>query len=163
MTKSHQTLKKHTTKYIHSSPATATTSRRRAVKHVPLGGPYSHPSFIDRGFVENGLITSREVNEARWPHTCSRPCAFQAKKIGKKRHGKKSAPPKTHHVIQSSPTTACNSRPHLIQHVRRVRPYSPASIGQGLVEIRLVQLSQSVKTTNVTHTLTDTQTDRQAS
>ena len=54
-TKSHQTLKKHTTKYIQSSPATATTSRRRAVKHVPLVSPYSHSSSIDPGFVEIGL------------------------------------------------------------------------------------------------------------
>ena len=54
-TKSHQTLKKHTTKYIHSSPAPATTSRRRAVKYVPLGSPYSHSSPIDLGFVEIGL------------------------------------------------------------------------------------------------------------
>ena len=28
------------------------------------------------------LTTSREVNEARWPHTC-RPCAFEKKKTGK--------------------------------------------------------------------------------
>ena len=48
-------LRKHTTKYIHSSPATATTSRRRAVKHVPLGSPYSHSSSIDLGYVEIGL------------------------------------------------------------------------------------------------------------
>ena len=54
-TKSHQTLKKHTMKYIHSSPATATTSRRRAGKHVPLVSPYSHSSSIDPGFVEIGL------------------------------------------------------------------------------------------------------------
>ena len=54
-TKSHQTLKKHTTKYIHSSPATATTSRRRAVKHAPLGSPYSHSSSIDLEFVEIAL------------------------------------------------------------------------------------------------------------
>ena len=53
--KSHQTLKKHTTKYIHSSPATATTSRRHAVKHVPLGSPHSHSSSTDLGFVEIGL------------------------------------------------------------------------------------------------------------
>ena len=53
--KSHQTLIKHTTKYIHSSPTTATTSRRRAVKHVLLGSPYSHSSSIDLGFVEIGL------------------------------------------------------------------------------------------------------------
>ena len=54
-TKSHQTQKKHTTKYIHSSPATATTSRWRAVKHVPLGSPYSHSSSTDLGSVEIGL------------------------------------------------------------------------------------------------------------
>ena len=30
-------------------------------------------------------ITSREVNEARRPHTCSRPCAFEQKKNEKKR------------------------------------------------------------------------------
>ena len=54
-TKYHQTLKKHTMKYIHSSPATATTPRRRAVKHVPLGSPHWHPSFIDIGIVEIGL------------------------------------------------------------------------------------------------------------
>ena len=29
---------------------------------------------------KNGLITSREVNDSRWPHTCSRPCAFEEKK-----------------------------------------------------------------------------------
>ena len=46
---------KHTTKYLHSSPATATTSRWRAGKHVPLGNPYSHSSSIDLGFVEIGL------------------------------------------------------------------------------------------------------------
>ena len=52
---SHQTLTKHTTKYFHSNPATATTSTRRAVKHVPLSSPYSHSSSIDLGFVEIGL------------------------------------------------------------------------------------------------------------
>ena len=58
-TKSHQTLKKHTTTYIHSSRATAATSRRRAVKYVPLGSPYSHSSSIDLGFVEIGLACIR--------------------------------------------------------------------------------------------------------
>ena len=55
-TKSHQTSTNHTTKYIHSSPATATTSRRRVVKHVPLGSPYSHSFCIDLGYVEIGLV-----------------------------------------------------------------------------------------------------------
>ena len=45
------------------------------------------------------------------------------------------------------------------KHVSRVSPYSPASIDHGFVEIGFAQLSQSVKTTNVTQTLT--QTDRQ--
>ena len=37
------------------------------------------------------MCTSREVNEARWPHTCSRPCAFEEKKTAKK-IAKKSRP-----------------------------------------------------------------------
>ena len=65
------------------------------------------------------------------------------------------AVPKTHHEIDSSPATATTSRRHAAKHVPRVSPYSPASIDPGFVEIGLVQLSQSVKTTNVTHTYTD--------
>ena len=104
---------------IHSNSATATTSRRRATKHVPRVSPYS-PASIDLGFVEIGLVqlsqsvkprmlmlhidrqdrettnsyimqhccthpgTSREVNEARRPHSCSRRCAFEEKTRGKK-------------------------------------------------------------------------------
>ena len=70
----------------------------------------------------------------------------------KKKNTEKSAPPKTHHEIRSSPVIASNSRRHARKHVPRVSPYSPASIDPGFVEIGLVQLSQSVKTTNVTHT-----------
>ena len=40
---------------IHSSPATVTTSRRRATKRVPRVRPYSHAS-IDPGFVEIDLV-----------------------------------------------------------------------------------------------------------
>ena len=40
---------------IHSSPATATTSRQRATKHVPRANPYS-PASVDPGFVEIGLV-----------------------------------------------------------------------------------------------------------
>ena len=40
---------------IHSSPATATTSRRRATKHLPRVSPYS-PASIDPGLVEIGLV-----------------------------------------------------------------------------------------------------------
>ena len=74
------------------------------------------------------------------------------------------AAPKTHHEIHSNPTTATTSRQRATKHVPRANPYSPASVDPGFVEIDLVQLSQSVKTTNVTHTQTDTdrQTGRQA-
>ena len=70
--------------------------------------------------------TSREVNEVRWPHTCSRPCAFQAKKIERK-NPEKYAPPETHHEIHSRPATASNSKQHERKHVRRVSLYSLAS------------------------------------
>ena len=103
--------------------------------------------------------TSRKVNEARWPHACSRPCAFEEKTNRKKNTEKKSAPPKTNYEIHSNPATASNSRRHARKHVPRVSIYSPASIDPEFVEIGLVQLPQSVKTANVTHTLTDTQTD----
>ena len=61
-------------------------------------------------------------------------------------------PPKTHHEIHNSPATASNLRRHARKHVTHVRQYSPASIDPGFVEIGLVQISQKVKTTDVTHT-----------
>ena len=84
-----------------------------------------------------------------WPRTCSRPCAFE-----KKKNRKNHAPPKTRHEIHSHPATATNSRRRAAKHVPRVSPHSPASIDPWFVQIGIVQLSQSVKTTNVTHTLT---------
>ena len=98
------------------------------------------------------ISTSQEVNGARRPHTCSRPCAFDEKNKRKKKNHKKSAPPKAHHESQSSPATATISRRHVMKHVPRVCPHWPASIEPEFVENGLVQLSQSVKTTNVTHT-----------
>ena len=85
------------------------------------------------------------------------------KKIEEKNITKKSAPANTHHEIHSSPANATTLRRRATKHVTRVCPYSPASIDNEFVEIGLVQLSQPVKTTNVTHTLTQTdgQTDRQ--
>ena len=80
------------------------------------------------------------------------------KKKSEKNTEKESAPPKTHHEIHCSPATASNSRWHARKHVPRVSSYSPASIDPEFVEISLVQLSQSVKTTDVTHTQTDGQT-----
>ena len=81
------------------------------------------------------------------------------KESPKKNNTKKSTPPKTHHDIHSSPATATTSRRRETKHVPRISPYSFASIFSGLVEIGLVQLSQSVKTTNVTRT--HRQTDRE--
>ena len=72
-----QTKKKHKKKpaapkthhEIHSSQATATTSRRRATKHVPRGSPYS-PASIDPGFVEIGLVQlSQLVKTTNVAHT----------------------------------------------------------------------------------------------
>ena len=82
------------------------------------------------------------------------------KKIEKK-NTKKSDPLKTHHEIHSSPATATNSIRHARKHVPRVSPYSysPASIDPGFVDIGLVQLLHSVKTTNVTHTQYTADTD----
>ena len=54
---------------IHSSPATATTSRRHATKHIPRVSPYS-PASIDPGFVEIGLVQlSRSVKNTTVTHT----------------------------------------------------------------------------------------------
>ena len=88
-------------------------------------------------------------------------CRVRSKKKNIERKTRKNpAAPKTHHEIHSSPATATTSRRRAMKHVPRVRPYSPASIDPGFVEIGLLQLSQCVKTTNVTHTYTDRRTDR---
>ena len=68
----------------------------------------------------------------------------QKKKIEKK-NTEKSAPPKTHHEIHSSPVTATTSRRRATKHVPRDSPYSPASIDPGFVEIDRVQLSRSLR------------------
>ena len=77
----------------------------------------------------------------------------------KKNSEKKSAAPRTHHEIHSSPATATTSRRRAMKHVLSIRPHSPASIDPGFVEVSLVHISQSAKTTSVTHTQTDTQTN----
>ena len=94
------------------------------------------------------LGTSREVNEGRGGLILAAGCVRSKKKIEKNTI----TPPKTHHEIHSSPATATTSRRLATKHIPRVSPYSLASIDLGFVEIGLVQLSQSVKTTNVTHT-----------
>ena len=54
------------------------------------------------------LIVLREVNEARWPHTCSRPCAFEEKRKIEKKTRKKN-PPDPKHTTKS--TAARRPRP----------------------------------------------------
>ena len=99
--------------------------------------------------------TSREIHEAK----CGLVLAAGRVRSKKKKYRKNPAPPKTRHEIHSCPATATNSRRSAVKHVPRVSQHSTASIDPGIVEIGLVQLSsQSVKTTNVTHT--HTQTDK---
>ena len=59
--------------------------------------PRYEEAFLPKA--KNGLITSREVNEARLPRTCSRPCAFEEKKTKKKKHEIPLNTKKTHHEI----------------------------------------------------------------
>ena len=73
----------------------------------------------------------------------------------RKKNPKKSTPPKTHHGIHGNPATTTTSG---WRATGRVNHYSPASIDPGFVEIDLVQLLQSVKATNVTHTYINRQT-----
>ena len=76
-----------------------------------------------------------------------------AGRVRSKKQTRNPAAPKTHHEIHSSPATVTTTRRRATKQIPRVTssPYSPASIDPGFVEIDLVQLSQSVKTTNVTH------------
>ena len=78
----------------------------------------------------------------------------RSKKKNENKKQKNPAPPKAHHETHISPATATTSRQRAMKRVPSISPYSPASIYPGFVKIGLVQLSQSVKTTNVTHTHT---------
>ena len=72
-------------------------------------------------------------------------------KINKQKKKQNPAAPKTNHEIHNRSATATTSRQRGTKHVPSVIPYSPASIDPWFVEIGLVQLSQTAKTTNVTH------------
>ena len=100
--------------------------------------------------------TSKKVNEARGGLILEAGRVRSMKKEIEKKSRKNSPHPK-----RATKSTATGDRDHLEtarkKHVPRVSLHSPASVDPGLVKIGLVQLSQSVKTTNVIHTLTDTQ------
>ena len=64
-------------------------------------------------------LTSREVHEARLPRTCSRPCAFEAKKTIKKNEIPPDNTKKTHHEIYPQQPGA---RDHLETACSETRP-----------------------------------------
>ena len=80
-------------------------------------------------------------------------------KVEKKKH-ENFHPRRRHHECHS-PATVTNSIQRATKHVQSVSPYSFASIGPAVEEIGLAQVTQSVKTTNVTstHRQTDEQTN----
>ena len=79
----------------------------------------------------------------------------RSRKKKRKKNPKKSAPPKTHFEIHSSPATATTSKRPTRKHVPRVSPYVPASIDPGFVEIGHVQLTISKNDECYTYTQTD--------
>ena len=80
--------------------------------------------------------------------------------LEKKKSGKKTKKHRTQNTPRN-PQQVTTSRRRAKKHVPRVSPCSPASIDTGFVEIGLVQLSQSVKTTNsMSHTHTHIPTDK---
>ena len=64
----------------------------------------------------------------------------------------KSGRTQKHHEIHNNRTTTNTLRRRVMKHVPRVNLYSPAFTNPVIVEMFLVQLSQSVKKKNVTHT-----------
>ena len=125
--------------------------------------PCTHPG-MKRLFglkAKNGLITSIEVNAARWPYTCIRPCAFEEKKT--KKNPEKSAQRKTHHEIHNNPATATTSRRRATKHVPHVSPYSHASIDPGFVCGNRPRTALAISKNDECYayiTLADTQPDR---
>ena len=75
------------------------------------------------------LITIREVNEARRPYTCSRPCAFEETKKTKKIRPTQNTPRNPQQPGDRDYLETARD------HVPRVSPYSPASIDPGFAEI----------------------------
>ena len=103
------------------------------------------PTFVCPGIKKLNLrVTSGEVNGARWRYTRSRPCALIEKKERKKNtHTQIIRPTEKRPRKPEQPSDT--SRRHVMKHVPRVSPYLSASIDPEFVQIRLVQLSQSVK------------------
>ena len=87
---------------IHSSPATATTSRWRATKHIPRVSPYT-PASIDPGFVEIGHVQLSQVPIARTASVASfLGLCFYSKWFKKKRKKNNPSPPPA--IVTATPT-----------------------------------------------------------
>ena len=87
---------------IHSSPATATTSRRRATKHVQRVSPYSLAS-VDPGFVEIGLVQLSQLPVEKTASVASfpRPVFFFHSSSEKREKNNPSPPPA---IVTATPT-----------------------------------------------------------
>ena len=83
---------------IHSSPATATTSRRRATRRIPRVSPYT-PAFIDPWFVEIGLVQLSQLPMAKTASVASIPRTVVLQQKVQKKKEKKTT---RHHHQQSS-------------------------------------------------------------
>ena len=106
-------------------------------------------------------IISRDVNEARGGLVLEVSRVRSKKKNVEKKRSRQNPPHPEHHERRSSPADATISRRRGAKHVPPFSQYSPASIDTGFVEFGLVQLSQSVKTTNsMSHTRTHIPTDK---
>ena len=87
---------------IHSIPATATTSRRRATKHVPRVSPYS-PASIDPGFVEIGFVQLSQLPMTKTPSVASfpRPVFLQQYRKNHRHQQSSQRPPQGIPLLQS--------------------------------------------------------------
>ena len=105
---------------------------------------------------QGGAAVVRDVSSWRLLSCCLKYEAAgrvrSRKKRKRKQNTRKPVAPKIHHEIHNSPATVITSRRRAAKRVPRVSPYSHASIDPGFAEIGLVQLSKSVKNTNVIRT-----------
>ena len=91
---------------IHSSQATATTSRRRATRHIPRVSPYT-PASIDPGFVEITLVQLSQLSMEKTASVASFPRPVFLQQMVQKKEKKK------------QPITATSNRhrdPHRASH-----------------------------------------------
>ena len=101
------------------------------------------------------LITSRWVNEARWPHTCGRPCAFEEQQNRRRKTRKSPAAPKIHHKTHAAARqprprrdSARRNTSHALTHTRPLLWNQPCT-------------ALAISINDECYKYTDRQTDRQ--